>query len=196
MRKVIVQELISADGFVADTSGGLDFFGAVDDYEEVDQDNIAMLESVDTILLGAVTYRMFVSYWPTAERERMSESVNTVRKLVFSSSLDSAPWGRWRSAEVVGGDAAEYVSALRREPGGDIVVWGSISLAQSLLGAGLVDELQLRVVPVVIGAGRTLTSTASGTHKLRLAEAKPYASGIVSLRYDLDHSEQGRPEAE
>ena len=186
MRKLIVQELVSADGFVSDAEGGLDFFDAVSDYGEVDRDNREQITTIDTILLGADTYRMFVEYWPTAEAEPMSNAVNSVRKLVFSSTLESAPWGEWEPAHVVSGGAVEHVSALRRESGGDIMVWGSISLAQSLLRAGLVDELQLRVVPVLIGAGRGLTTADGGIHDLRLEEAKPYASGIVSLRYRLD----------
>jgi dihydrofolate reductase len=183
MRKVIVQQLVSADGFAADPSGGLDFFGAVSDYAEVDRDNLEQISSVDTILLGANTYRMFVEYWPTAEDEPMSRAVNTVRKLVFSSTLETAPWGGWNPAEVVRGDAADHVADLRRQPGGDIMVWGSISLTRSLFEAGLVDELQLRVIPVLIGAGRTLTPDSGNPRAMRLDEAKAYASGIVSLRY-------------
>jgi hypothetical protein len=63
-RSVIVQELVSVDGFVAGPSGELEFFEAVSDYSAVDQDNLSILDQVDTILLGSKTYRMFVEYWP------------------------------------------------------------------------------------------------------------------------------------
>jgi hypothetical protein len=68
------------------------------DYSEVDQDNLSILDQVDTILLGSRTYRMFVEYWPTAEDELMADVVNSTPKIVFSSTLDRAPWGRFEPA--------------------------------------------------------------------------------------------------
>lgn len=126
-----------------------------------------------------------MEYWPTAEDEPVADTVNSVPKIVFSSTLDSAPWGRFDPAHVVDGDAAEHVRALRQEPGGDVMVWGSISLVQSLFLAGLVDELQLRVLPVVLSSGRKLLGEDSGEHRLSLLQATSFASGIVSLRYEV-----------
>lgn len=82
------------------------------------------------------TYELFVDYWPTAEGELMAELVNSIPKIVFSSKLDRAPWGRWESAQVRKGSVVDHVRQFRREPGRDVMVWGSISLAQSLLKAG------------------------------------------------------------
>jgi dihydrofolate reductase len=187
-RRVIVQELVSVDGFVAGPSGELDFFEAVSDYSEVDQDNLSILDQVDTILLGSKTYRMFVEYWPTAEDELMADVVNSTPKIMFSSTLERAPWGRFEPARVLKGGAVEHVQRLRREPGRGLMVWGSISLAQSLLKAGLVDEIQLRVIPTMVGHGRTLLAEDTGRQDLTLLEAKPYASGIVSLSYAVTRS--------
>ena len=86
------------------------------------------------------------------------------------------------------GGAVEHVQRLRREPGRGLMVWGSISLAQSLLQAGLVDEIQLRVIPTMVGPGRTLLAEDTGRPDLTLLEAKPYASGIVSLSYAVTRS--------
>jgi dihydrofolate reductase len=188
-RRVIVQELVTVDGFVAGPSGELEFFEAVSDYGEVDQDNLSILGQVDTILLGSRTYRLFVDYWPTAEGELMAEFVNSTPKIVFSSKLDRAPWGRWEPARVRKGSAVDHVRQLRHEPGRDVVVWGSISVAQSLLEAGMVDEIQLRVIPIMVGHGRTLLTEHSGRQDLTLLEAKPYASGIVSLRYAVTRAD-------
>jgi dihydrofolate reductase len=187
-RRVIVQELVSVDGFVAGPSGELDFFEAVSDYSQVDPDNLSILDQVDTSLLGSTTYRMFVEYWPTAEDEPMAEVVNSTPKLVFWSTLDPAPWGRFEPARVLKGSVVDHVQQLRDEPGRAIMVWGSISLAQSLLKAGLVDEIQLRVVPIMVGHGRTLLTEDTGRQDLTLLEAKPYAPGIVSLRYAVTRS--------
>lgn len=161
-RSVIVQELVSVDGFVAGPSGELEFFEAVSDYSAVDQDNLSILDQVDTILLGSKTYRMFVEYWPTAEDELMADVVNSTPKIVFSSTLDRAPWGRFEPARVLKGSAVDHLQRLRREPGQGLMVWGSISLAQSLLKAGLVDEMQLRVIPTMVGHGRTLLAEDTG----------------------------------
>jgi dihydrofolate reductase len=183
MRKVIVQELVTLDGFAAGSDNELDFFESVADYSEVDRDNLQALQNVDTILLGAATYRLFVEYWPTAEDELVAKAVNTIHKIVFSSTLDSAPWGSWPEARLVHGNATDEVASLRQGPGKDIMVWGSLSLAQSLLGARLVDEIELRVCPIVLGNGRRLfTDTTTGLQP-ELLEAKTYKSGIVSLRY-------------
>ncbi|GGO72196.1 hypothetical protein GCM10012289_39680 [Nonomuraea cavernae] len=182
MRKLIIQELVTVDGYAAGPDGELDFFESVTDYSQVDQDNLQIMENVDTVLLGAATYRMFVEYWPTAD-ETVARSVNTMPKLVFSSTLDKAPWGDWEPARVVRGDAADKVAELKREPGGDIMLWGSLSLARSLIRAGLLDELQLRVIPVAVGAGQRLFPDDLGRLDLELIEAKPYSSGITSMRY-------------
>jgi dihydrofolate reductase len=84
--------------------------------------------------------------------------------------------------------AVDHLQRLRREPGRDLMVWGTISLAQSLLIAGLVDEIQLRVIPTMVGHGRTLLAEDTGRQDLTLLEAKPYASGIVSLSYAVTRS--------
>ncbi|MFI0357309.1 dihydrofolate reductase family protein [Actinomadura sp. 9N407] len=187
MRKLIVQELITVDGYVAGAGGELDFFESVTDYSEVDRDNLQLLENVDTILLGAATYEMFVQYWPTAD-ETVAKMVNALPKLVFSSTLDKAPWGDWQEAQVVRGNAADKVAELKRQPGKDIMLWGSLSLARSLIQAGLLDELQLRVIPVAIGKGLKLFPDDLGRLDLQLTEAKPYASGITSLHYRPRHA--------
>jgi RibD C-terminal domain len=103
MRKVLVQELMTLDGFVAGPNHELDFFESAGDFSEVDRANLKQLEGVDFVLLGAATYRMFVDYWPTpqSEGEIVAEMVNTIPKVVFSSTLDRAPWGTSPEARLV-----------------------------------------------------------------------------------------------
>ena len=184
-RRVVVQELTSLDGFVAGRSGELDFFDAVPDYGEVDRYNLRLLADTDLALLGRKTYQMFSDYWPTeqAQGEVVAETVNAIPKLVFSSTLDSAPWGDREPAQLWSGDAVERVQQLRQEPGGDLIVWGSVTLARSLLAAELVDEIQLHVVPILLGQGSRLLDEDTGMHALTLLESKGYDSGVVTLRY-------------
>jgi dihydrofolate reductase len=106
--------------------------------------------------------------------------VNTIPKLVFSSTLDATPWGQWEPAQVMRGDPTTEVARLKQAPGAGLMVWGSLSLAQALLQASLVDEIQLRTLPIALGTGRRLFPGGVG---LRLIEAEPYRSGIVSLTY-------------
>ncbi|MFI5713253.1 dihydrofolate reductase family protein [Kribbella sp. NPDC051620] len=177
MRRLIFQEFVTLDGYAAGPGDSLDFFTTVTD--QSDDDNLALLESVDTMLLGATTYRLFVDYWPTAT-DRLAPRLNELRKVVASSTLGAAPWGDWEPGEVVV-DAVAAVTALKAEEGKDIVLWGSISLFHSLLTAGLVDEVQLRVCPVVVGSGKSVFP--SGQFSLELIEAGPWATNGVLLRY-------------
>lgn len=181
MRKLIVQEYVSADGFAAATDGNLDFFGSVRDYSEIDRDARRLLEGVDTILLGAATYRMFVEYWPTAEDQPVAPDINGIPKVVVSSTLQSAPWGEWPEATVLSGDAVELVADLKAREGENIILWGSLTLARSLLSAGLVDEVQLLVCPVALGEGQGLFPADTG--ELELIDCHANATGLVALRY-------------
>ena len=189
MRKAIVQEFTTIDGFAAGPNGELDFIqeaAAVDPTAgEHVEDQLHFLESIDTILLGAVTYRMFAEYWPsqTTSTERIADALNATPKVVFSRSIETAPWGTWEPAQVVSGSAIEEVQRLKRASGKDMVLWGSLSLARSLMKHDLVDEYRLWVCPVLLGEGRPLF-TQGDARMMRWLETKQYEDGVVSLRFE------------
>lgn len=183
MRTLIVQELVSADGYAADPDGGLDFFGSVADYDDIDRDSLAVLDRVDLILLGRTTYDLFVQYWPTSD-EPVTEAVNSTPKVVCSSSLQHAPWGRFADAAIAP-DAVAAVTERKAEDGGDIMVWGSLTIARTLLRAGLVDELQLRVCPVLLGSGRSFVPEELRGRALEVSHTKTYPTGLVDTHYRL-----------
>jgi dihydrofolate reductase len=189
MRKLVVQEFVTLDGFAAGPEGELDFVteaGAAADPTEGPfvENQLAFIESLDTILLGAVTYRMFAAYWPeqTTETQGIADALNATPKVVFSSTLESAPWGRWGPARLVSGSAADEVRRLKAEPGNDMVLWGSLMLAGSLVREGLVDEYRLQVLPVVLGRGKRLFEDGLPAQRLTLLETKTY-DGMVAVRY-------------
>jgi dihydrofolate reductase len=189
MRRVVVQQFVTLDGYAAGPNGELDFVtetGAATDPTSGPfvEDQLAFIESLDTILLGAVTYEMFAAYWPeqTTETQAIADALNATPKVVFSSTLESAPWGSWESARLVSGSAAEEVRRLKAEPGKDMVVWGSLTLADSLVREGLVDEYRLQVCPVVLGRGKRLFEDGLAPHSLTLLETKAY-DGMVAVRY-------------
>jgi dihydrofolate reductase len=193
MGRLIVEQIVSVDGYAAEADGGLGFFEAVPEFAHdedpvagpIDREQLAWLEQVDAILLGANTYRMFAAYWPAADPavEPVAEPIARLPKHVVSNSLERAPWGDGE-IEVLSGDAAASVSVLK-ERFDATVVWGSLRLADTLFEAGLVDELRLRVVPVLIGAGRSFTSDRLGQRPLELDHAVTHPSGHVSLHYRL-----------
>ena len=183
MGRLIVEQIVSVDGYAADPEGGIGFFEAVDEVDSNDADQLAFLEHVDAILLGANTYRMFAAYWPQAdpEVERVAEPIDRLPKFVVSNTLTQAPWGDG-AVEILRGDGAEAAAALK-ERYAAIVVWGSLTLADSLFEAGLVDELRLRVVPVLIGEGRSFTPAKLGERRLELDHVVTHPSGHVGMEY-------------
>jgi dihydrofolate reductase len=188
MRRVIVQEFVTIDGFAAGPNGELDFISESTSVDSVDseaaRDQLAFVTRVETILLGADTYRMFARYWPdqTTETELIAEALNSTTKVVFSSTLDCAPWGSWDEARIVAGNASEEVRRLKEEDGGDIVVWGSFTLVRSLLEDGLVDEFHLWMCPVVLGTGTRLFPEGKEAMPMELLETRT-RDGVVSLRF-------------
>ena len=192
MRKLILEEWVSLDGYVADKNGQLDFFTNLtreqNKYSDVDQ--LKFLETVDTILLGRKTYELFVDFWPaaTTDKEVIADKLNALKKIIFSNSITEAPWGEWPSAEVISGEATTAIQKLKSLPGKNMVLWGSISLAQSLMKENLIDEYHIQLCPVLTGGGRSLFSQEMNYHQLRLLETRSYNAGTVFLSYEPANS--------
>lgn len=187
MGQIAVEQIVSVDGFAAALDGDISYFQAAGDFAETEPEQIRFLDGVDAIVLGRKTYEMFASYWPTADpaKERIAERINGLPKHVFTSTLAAAPWGSFAPATVERGEAVGGIKALQGRYRGDIIIWGSLTLAESLFRAGVVDRLRLRVVPVLVGAGRSLAPTIGGHRVLQLEHAQSYPRGHVALSYLL-----------
>jgi dihydrofolate reductase len=185
MRKVILQEWLTIDGFAADRNGNLDFVTSPELNKESDNDLLEFMDTVDTILLGAVTYKLFVDFWPaaTTETEIVADKLNSTKKIVFSTWLAHAPWGKWPDATIVGTDASKEINKLKTQSGKNMVLWGSISLAQSLMKENLIDEYHLRICPIAVGSGKSLFSNNIESLNFKLVDFKKYNSGLVLLHY-------------
>jgi dihydrofolate reductase len=188
MRKVILEEWLSLDGYAVDRDGTLDFFPSTEENRFSDRDQLAFLESVDTILLARKTYELFVGYWPAAtpDKEIIADRLNTLPKLVFSNTLREAPWGdgdRWPPARVVSGDAVAEIRRLKAQDGKHMVLWGSLSLAQDLMAADLIDEYHLQICPTLVGGGRRLFPDADHYARLERVDVRAYDTGVVAVQY-------------
>jgi dihydrofolate reductase len=186
MRRLILQEWVSLDGYAVDGDGSLDFFPESETDKFSDRDQLAFLDGVDTILLGRKTYELFVDYWPTAktDEEIIADRLNELPKLVFSNTLGEAPWGTWPPARVVPGDAVAEIGRLKAQEGKHMVLWESLSLAQDLILAGLIDEYHLQLCPTLVGGGRPLFPTREGYANLERVNLRTYDTGVVFLHYE------------
>ena len=190
MRKVILHEFISLDALAAGPKDSVDFIPASTAGDETfGREQMALINSVDTMLLGSVTYRMFVGFWPNVKEGKekdFADKFNAMPKIVFSKKLEKAPWGTWNPAKIVKNSPSDTVTKLKRESGKDIVMFGSISIAQALMADGLIDEYRLVICPIVLGSGRTLFAGNRGPVNLKLVSARPLDRGGVLLKYGRD----------
>jgi len=175
-REVVLYELMSLDGF-ADDPGEGEWFGDAD--ERLVDFLGQTIATQDTVLLGRTTYEKWAPYWPTSTMQPFADFINGVDKRVFSSSPLTLPWPH---ASHVDEPLIPFVTALKAGPGSDIGVHGSLSIAQALLAAELVDQLRLVVAPSLAGGGKALFAGATGLQRFSLASAER-SGGCLLLHY-------------
>jgi dihydrofolate reductase len=175
MRRIIVSNLMSLDGFFEGPNHELDWFVVDEEFFEYARD---MLRSVDTILFGRKTYQHMANYWPSAPAEEIADQMNNLPKIVFSGTLQSA---EWKNSILVKSDAAAEILRLKQLPGKDMVILGSASLASFLLQRGLIDEYRVILNPVFLGSGRPLFQDVKQRLRLKLSRTKLFGSGVVVL---------------
>ncbi|MCP9749675.1 dihydrofolate reductase family protein [Ferruginibacter sp. HRS2-29] len=178
MRKLIAAINMTVDGFCDHTAGIPD--------EAIHKHYTGLLNDAGVILYGRKTFQL-MEYWksvlkdPTAEpsMEEFAIAIDKIPKIVFSRTLQNTGW---KSARLADQDPAEEVSALRRQPGKDILV-GSPGLIVALTKLNLIDEYQLCIHPVVTGSGLPLFRDITETINLQLVKTKPFAGGAIILYY-------------
>lgn len=180
MRKVVLYELMSVDGVAEDPDSWLF------DVDEELIDNLAtVIELQDDVLLGRRTYDEWADYWPSSDFELFAGFINNTPKHVFTSTQ---PTSSWQNSVFPGAPVIDYVETLREQEGRDIGVHASLTLAQSLMAAGLVDELRLVVAPTIAQEGRKLFEGSSDQRRLELLEADQTSAGNLLLHYRLSTS--------
>jgi dihydrofolate reductase len=181
--RIVVTEFSSLDG-VMEAPGGEDFKypGWSFEIDRGDEGNQFKLEETmasEALLLGRVTYQGFAAAWPSREGE-FADKFNEMPKYVVSSTLSDPDW---TNTTVLTGDLGEELAELKGRHDGDIVVHGSVQLAQELLERDLVDELHLMVFPVVLGTGKRLFGETTDKKPLKLADSKVVGDGVAIMVY-------------
>jgi dihydrofolate reductase len=185
MAKIVVSENVSLDGVVQDPTGEEGFrrggwFGQIKDRPEVGKLALEEALGAEALLLGRRSYEFFAARWPSRSGE-LADRLNSLPKYVVSATLEAPDWN---NSTVLNGDALREVSKLRMELGGDIVVLASFQLVHALMEHDLVDELRLKVFPVVLGAGERLFGQTSDTRPMGLLDSRIIDDGVASLVYE------------
>ena len=185
MRRLIVFNQISLDGYFVDQNGDMSWAHP----RQKDAEYSAFVEanagSGGELLFGRITYELMKSYWPTPYALQndpiVAERMNNLPKTVFSRTLKEASWNNTR---LVQGDVAAKIRQLKEEPGAGLALMGSGSIVAPLAGEGLVDEYQVMVIPVVLGQGRTMFEGIKNKLSLTLTRTRSFGNGNVFLCYE------------
>jgi dihydrofolate reductase len=173
MAKVVVSQFTTLDGVVEDPGGaeGFERGGWAFKFDRGPEGDSFKLDEVmasGALLLGRVTYEGFAEAWPSRTGE-FADKFNGMPKYVVSTTLQDPGWN---NSTVIVGDVPAQIAELRRRPGADILVNGSVQLVKTLMEHDLVDEYRLMVFPVVLGAGKRLFAEPADSTALRLLEAR------------------------
>jgi len=191
--RVVVSEFTSLDGVVQapggaeeDTSGGFRHGGWSMPFFDPDVMGAAIgavAERSEVLLQGRRTYQVSSAAWPERSGDPFADWINAAPKYVVSDTLQEADL-TWQPTTIVrGADLVPTISGLRERPGGDIYVYGSLTLVRALLTAGLVDELQLMIEPITLGGGKRLFPDDGEARRFELVEAETAATGVLVARY-------------
>lgn len=187
MRELIVTQFISLDGVMEAPGGepGYRHTGWVGPYFSDALGAFRLEEQVgaDVLLLGRVTYDSFHGAWPGRAGDPMADKINSMRKVVVSTTLGSSPW---TDTSVIAGDVAAEVQGIKAEDGGPILVVGSRTLAHFLLAHGLVDTISLQVFPLILGSGARFYPEGEDRLDLTLQSSRAIDNGVILQSYSVD----------
>ena len=176
MRKLIQSYLTTIDGAV-DNPASWQLQDYADDASS--RDAFGQVSACGAMLWGRTTYEYFSRVFPQRSDE-WATRVNTMKKYVFSSTLQTADWD---NSTIIRADAAAAVAKLKDEEGGDLLIYGRTQLAETLRRAGLVDVVDVAVYPILAGGSSPVLRDGPG-NKLKLIATKSYAKGVVKLTYE------------
>jgi dihydrofolate reductase len=181
MRKLFVFNLVTLDGYFEGPNRDISWH-SVD--AEVNDYAIDMLNSVETLIFGRVTYELMANYWPTPDAIKndpiVAEKMNTLPKIVFSKTLNKV---EWNNTSLVKDVIPKEIEKMKQRPGKDIVILGSGSIMSEFAQLGLIDEYRIMVNPIVLGDGKPLFKSIKDRLKLKLIKTRTFSNGNVLLYY-------------
>ncbi|MCE7986480.1 MAG: dihydrofolate reductase [Caldilinea sp. CFX5] len=184
MRKLTVFNHVSLDGYFVDSKGDMSWAHADPQDAEWNAFVTGNAGGGGTLVLGRVTYDLMVSFWPTPMAAQMmpavAERMNNLPKVLFSRTLDKATWN---NTTLLKGDIAAETRKLKETPGPDMTILGSGTIVAQLAQAGLIDEYQFVVNPIVLGQGRTMFEGLPEKVALQLTQSRTFGKGNVFLSY-------------
>jgi len=184
MGKIVVSENVTLDGVIQDPAGDEGFrvggwVGLIKDSPQLSKLALDEALGAGAFLLGRRSYEWLAARWPSRSGE-LAARLNSLPKYVVSSTLEHPAWN---NSTVLKGDVLNEVSKLKQQLNGDIVVPASFQLVRTLLEHDLVDELRLKIFPVVLGAGERLFGETSDKKPMRLLDTQTVEGGIAYLTY-------------
>jgi len=185
MRKIIAFTNVSVDGYFAGPDGEIDWFKSNDDEDR--QFTLSQAKPSATLVFGHTTYEMMARYWPTPDAGKNDPIVagvmNSVKKIVFSKTMKPVKDGPvWKNVTVLREIKKEEITGLKEQGGGDFAILGSGTIVQQFANLGLIDEYNLLVSPVILGAGKSLFGGVN-TINLKLLDIRTFRNGKVFIKY-------------
>jgi dihydrofolate reductase len=181
MRRLAVFNLVALDGYFAGQDGDISWHSVDAEFQEYAEKNS---NSGNMLLFGRVTYELMASYWPSPDALKndpiVAQGMNSSPKIVFSRTLNEADWVNTR---LVKDNMLGEVKRLKQQSEQDLTILGSGSIVAQLAQAGLIDEYQLLLNPVVLGKGKTMFEGIRDRITLKLTKSRTFGNGNVLLYY-------------
>ncbi len=183
MRKLLVFNSVSIDGYFVDASGDMSWSHTTDpEFNRFTQENA---KGGGELLFGRKTYELMTKYWPTPAAKQndpvVAEAMNSLPKIVFSRKMNKPDWNNTR---LIKENIVDEIRKMKGESGPDMVIFGSGEIVSQVSDEKLVDEYQLVIAPVVLGKGRTMFEGMTKTLKLKLTSSRTFTNGNVFLCYE------------
>lgn len=185
MRKIVVFNMITIDGYYAGTDGNIDWHKTDDEFNEF---AIKHTSEFGGIIFGKTTYELFESYWPHALKDpqtsdddrKVAQIIEDMWKLVFSKSLKEVTW---KNSKLYHDIDVEEIKKWKEMDGKDIAIFGSGTIVQQFTNLGLIDEYRLMVNPVILGKGKPMFANMKEKLELKLINERKFKNGNVLLTY-------------
>lgn len=182
MRKLMVFNSMSLDGFIADSNGDMSWAHKQD--QEWNSFMAGNASGEGVLVFGRKTYEMMAGYWPTPMAAQNSPIVakrmNELQKIVFSRTMEEAAW---QNTTLLKGELTAEVKRLKQQAGAGLVILGSASIVAQLSDARLIDEYQIALAPILLGSGKSMFAGVRGKLALKLAGTRSFQNGNVFLTY-------------